>query len=113
MGHWLAMLPAATILELPYEGLVEDPEAWTRRMLGFIAMPWDVRCLDFHESKCSVMTASKWQVRQRINRSSVARWRNYRQFLGPLADLTEPLADLAKSAQPVALPASSMPRGHR
>jgi len=34
------------------------------------------------------MTASKWQVRQKINRSSVERWRNYEQFIGPLRGLS-------------------------
>jgi hypothetical protein len=30
------------------------------------------------------MTASKWQVRQKINKSSVERWRNYEKFIAPL-----------------------------
>ncbi len=87
MAHWRASVAEDTILDLPYEGLVDDPPTWTRRMLEFIDVPWDARCLDFHESARSVRTASKWQVRQRINRSSVARWRNYEAFLGPLANL--------------------------
>jgi len=35
------------------------------------------------------MTASKWQVRQRISSASVGRWRNYQTSLGPLANLPE------------------------
>jgi hypothetical protein len=34
-----------------------------------------------------VITASKWQVRQKISKSSVARWRHYEQFVGPLRGL--------------------------
>jgi hypothetical protein len=34
-----------------------------------------------------VVTASRWQVRQVMSTSSVGRWRNYRQHLGPLASL--------------------------
>jgi hypothetical protein len=52
-------------------------------------MPWDPRCLEFRESGRSVMTASKWQVRQKISRTAVARWRNYEEFLGPLQALVE------------------------
>jgi tetratricopeptide (TPR) repeat protein len=90
VAHWREVLPAGTMLEVPYEGLVEDPEGWTRSMLDFIGMPWDPRCLNFHESDRSVMTASKWQVRQKISRSSVARWRNYQEFLDPLDGLSPP-----------------------
>ncbi len=87
MAHWRAALPGETILDLPYEGLVDDPPTWTRRILEFVGVPWDPACLEFHESGRSVRTASKWQVRQKINRTSVDRWRNYAAFLGPLAHL--------------------------
>jgi hypothetical protein len=33
------------------------------------------------------MTASKWQVRQKISSASVGRWRHYQNFIGPLAKL--------------------------
>jgi hypothetical protein len=42
-------------------------------MLDFIGLPWDPRCLDFHQTDRVVITASKWQVRQRIHASSVGR----------------------------------------
>ena len=87
MAHWRASLPEGTILDLPYEGLVDAPRTWTRTLLEFVGVPWDSRCLEFHDSARSVRTASKWQVRQPINRSSVARWRNYQAFLGPLSYL--------------------------
>jgi tetratricopeptide (TPR) repeat protein len=87
--HWRAVLPATSLLEIPYEALIEDQEGWTRRMLDFIGLPWDPRCLDFHQTERVVITASKWQVRQKISRSSVGRWRNYEQFVGPLRSLME------------------------
>jgi tetratricopeptide (TPR) repeat protein len=89
MKHWRVVLPKATILDVPYEGLVSDQEVWSRRMLEFIGLPWDPRCLDFHETHRTVITASKWQVRQKITGASVLRWRNYEKFLGPLLRLTE------------------------
>jgi hypothetical protein len=95
MAHWrtefngpFQRTPA--LLEVPYEGLVADPEQWTRRMLEFIGLPWDPQCLRFHENPRAVITASRWQVRQKINTGSVARWRNYQKHLGPLLSLTEP-----------------------
>lgn len=87
--HWRAVLPATSLLEIPYEALIEDQEGWTRRMLDFIALPWDAKCLDFHRTDRVVVTASKWQVRQKIHAASVGRWRNYQRFLGPLLRLTD------------------------
>jgi tetratricopeptide (TPR) repeat protein len=87
MDHWRATLPPHVILDVPYEGLVSDQEAWTRRMLDFIGLPWDSRCLDFHRTERTVLTASKWQVRQKLNASSIGRWRHYEKFLGPLSKL--------------------------
>jgi Sulfotransferase family len=71
--HWRASLPASTLLEVPYEGLIEDQEAWTRRMLDFIGLPWDPKCLDFHQTDRTVITLSKWQVRQKIHAASAGR----------------------------------------
>jgi tetratricopeptide (TPR) repeat protein len=87
MEHWRKVLPPGFILDVPYEELVADQEAWSRKMLGFIGLEWNPRVLEFHTNKRQVVTASVWQVRQRIYRSSVARWRNYEQFIGPLKDL--------------------------
>jgi hypothetical protein len=33
------------------------------------------------------VTASYWQVRQKIYKNSVERWRNYKKFIGPLLSL--------------------------
>jgi tetratricopeptide (TPR) repeat protein len=90
MQHWRTVLPADVLLEVPYDGLVSDLAAWSRKMLEFIALPWDSRCLDFHRTARTVVTASKWQVRQELFASSVERWRQYEKFLGPLERLIEP-----------------------
>jgi tetratricopeptide (TPR) repeat protein len=87
MRHWRAVLPPETLLEVPYEELVVDPELWTRRILEFVGLEWDQRCLDFHKTRRVVTSASSWQVRQPIFRSSVQRWRNYEKFIGPLLSL--------------------------
>jgi len=87
MQHWRALLPSDAMLEVPYEELVADQESWSRRMIEFIGLPWDPACLEFHRAGRTVLTASKWQVRQKINSSAVARWRNYAAHLGPLREL--------------------------
>jgi tetratricopeptide (TPR) repeat protein len=87
MAHWRSVLPEHAMLEVPYEGLVEDAEGWTRRMLQFIGLPWDPKCLQYHQTDRVVITASKWQVRQKITATSVGRWRNYEKYLAPLRQL--------------------------
>jgi tetratricopeptide (TPR) repeat protein len=87
MAHWRAVLPAGFILDVPYEQLVSDQETWSRKMLNFIGLEWDARCLEFHANSRQVSTASAWQVRQKIYKSSVTRWHNYEKFIGPLKTL--------------------------
>jgi tetratricopeptide (TPR) repeat protein len=89
MEHWRSTLPEGAILDVPYEGLVEDPEAWSRKMVQFIGLQWDPRCLDFHQANRTVLTASNWQVRQKISTSSIGRWRSYEKFVGPLRHLMD------------------------
>ena len=90
MAHWREVLPAGTILEVPYAELVTDQERWSRRMLEFAGLDWHQGCLDFHTSKRPVTTASHWQVRQKIYHHSLERWRNYAAFIGPLRELRDP-----------------------
>jgi tetratricopeptide (TPR) repeat protein len=87
MAHWRSVLPAGTILDVPYEELVSDQEKWTRRILEFLELDWDDRCLQFHDTKRAVATASTWQVRQKMHQGSVQRWRKYSKHLGPLREL--------------------------
>jgi hypothetical protein len=43
--------------------------------------------MEFHRTRRTVNTHSKWQARQKVSTSSVGRWRNYERFLGPLLPL--------------------------
>jgi tetratricopeptide (TPR) repeat protein len=87
MAHWHAVLPPGFMLDVPYEELVADQETWSRKMLEFIGLEWDPRVLEFHTNRRQVTTASAWQVRQKVYKSSVSRWRNYEKFIGPLKTL--------------------------
>ena len=84
MAHWRATLPPHLLLEVRYESLVEDPEHWARRMLAHLDLPWDPRCLEFHQTERPVLTASSWQVRQPIGKGAIGRWRRYARHLEPL-----------------------------
>ena len=87
MKHWQSVLPAEKLLVVPYEGLVADHEGWTRKMLDFLGLDCNDRCLSFSDTQRLVVTASAWQVRQKIYSDSVGRSRAYKKFLGPLKAL--------------------------
>ncbi len=89
MAHWRQVIPADLLLEVDYEDVVADQEAQTRRMLDFCGLPWDDACLAFQQNKRAVRTASSWQVRQPLYKSSVARWKRYEAHVGPLLGLLE------------------------
>ncbi len=87
IDHWRAVLPRGTILDVPYEDLVTDQETWTRKILDFLGLEWNERCLNFQDTQRCVATASSWQVRQKIYTSSLNRRRNYERFIEPLLEL--------------------------
>ncbi len=87
MEHWRKVLPADVFLDVPYESLVENPESWSRKIIAFLGLEWDARCLDFHKTERKVATASNWQVKQPVYKTSKERWRNYEQFVAPLLPL--------------------------
>ncbi len=86
MAHWLDGLQVP-MFEVNYEDLVRHQERVSRQLLTFCGLKWHPGCLDFYKNRRPVFTSSNWQVRQPIYRSSVDRWKNYAQFLGPLKAL--------------------------
>jgi tetratricopeptide (TPR) repeat protein len=90
MRHWRATLPEGRILDLPYEAMVEDFEAQARRLVDHLGLPWDERCLGFHDHARIVKTASVAQVRRPIYRSSVARWKPFERHLASLMEIVGP-----------------------
>lgn len=85
MRHWHTVLKGR-ILDVPYEGVVADPEDWARRLVDFCGLEWDDACLEFHKTDRPVRTASAAQVRQPIYKTSMQLWRRYERHLGPLLD---------------------------
>lgn len=86
MEHWLVLMPAKALLEVHYENIVTDLEAQARALIAHCGLAWDPACLDFNGADRVVKTASTFQVRQPLYRSSVQRWRRFAGHLGPLAD---------------------------
>lgn len=83
MHHWHQVFPGE-ILEVNYEDAVEDTEGMARRMLDYIGVDWEPQVLAFSELDRPVKTASVWQVRQPIYKTSKAKWMRYEKHLVPL-----------------------------
>ncbi|MDB5173760.1 MAG: uncharacterized protein JWN51_2533 [Phycisphaerales bacterium] len=86
MEHWKKVL-TVPILEVRYEDVVADMPGQARRMLEFLDLPWDDRCLSFHENKRHVPTASRDQVRKPLYASSIGRWKHYERHIPELLAL--------------------------
>jgi tetratricopeptide (TPR) repeat protein len=87
MEHWRSVLPTDRFLEIQYEELVADREPLTRKMIKFCGLDWNEACLYSERNRRPVRTASVWQARQPVYKTSVARWRHYEPWLGPLREL--------------------------
>jgi tetratricopeptide (TPR) repeat protein len=83
MTHWQDVLPLP-VLDMRYEDTVANVEQQAHRLMDFLDVSWDDRCLDFHRQSRAVQTPSRWQVRQPIYTGSVGRWRNYAEQLPEL-----------------------------
>lgn len=86
MRHWRTVM-ADRFLKVDYEELVAEPESASRRLIEYCGLPWDDQCLRFYETRREVNTASLWQVRQPIYKTSAGRWQNYAKYLDPLREL--------------------------
>ncbi len=78
-------------LRVRYEDVIEDQEARVREMLDFIGIPFDSRCLDFHENKRYARTASYAQVTEKLYNRSCYRYRKYLSELALVVPILVPL----------------------
>jgi hypothetical protein len=92
MAHWREVLPPDRFIEVDYEALVADPAPLTRRLVANCGLQWNDACLAPHRNQRRITTASVWQARQPIYRTSVERWKRYEPWLGELRQLLEPMA---------------------
>jgi tetratricopeptide (TPR) repeat protein len=94
MDHWRSVLPADRFVEIDYEDLTRAPEPLIRRIIAACGLAWKDACLRPESNPRRVNTPSKWQARQPIYRTSVARWRRYELWLGPLRALVDDGSEL-------------------
>lgn len=83
LAHFDTMLPGY-VHRVIHEELLDNPEHEIRRLLDYLGLPFEDACLNFHENKRAVRTASSEQVRRPINRDGVDQWKPYEAHLDPL-----------------------------
>jgi tetratricopeptide (TPR) repeat protein len=83
MAHWIKVFPNRFI-SIDYEDLIDDPRPCIAGILEFIGLPWADECLGDYSTGDSVRSASNWQVRQPLNKSSAGRWQQYRSQLNEI-----------------------------
>ena len=98
IAHWRRVLPEDRFIEVDYQELTSAPEPVIRRIVAACGLAWYDGCLRPESNPRAVRTPSKWQTRQPIYRTSVARWRRYEPCLGPLSALVEEDADITPSS---------------
>lgn len=85
METWRQRFPGR-FLDVAYEAVAAHPEDEARRILAFLDLPWEDACLEFHDRRAAVTTASAVQVREPAHTRSVGRWRRYERELTVMRD---------------------------
>ena len=80
MNYWNNLLPNF-IFNIKYENLISNPEDEIRNLLNVCDLDWNKDCLNFHNNKRIIKTASDVQARNKIYNSSVNSWKNYEKYL--------------------------------
>ena len=83
MQHWSKIF-GDHILDVDYDMTVNDTETTARTLIKFCGLEWDEKCLEFHKQDRQIHTASQWQVRQPIYKTSLERWKRYDKHIGVL-----------------------------
>ena len=86
MEHW-NRIAGDRILNIDYDGTVNATEVTARKLIEFCGLEWDEKCLEFYKSKRDIRTASLWQARQPIYKTSLERWKRYDNHIGVLKEI--------------------------
>src|SRR6202035_4154966 len=81
---------ALRYLPVRYDAMVANQAETVRAILGFVGVPFDERCLRFHENRRYARTASYAQVTEPLYDRSVNRYRNYIKHLEPVIPILQP-----------------------
>jgi len=80
MKHWKNLLPDF-IYNIKYESLISNTKTVIQNLLEDCNLVWTNDCLNFHNNKRRIKTASDVQARNKIYSNSIDSWKNYEKYL--------------------------------
>ena len=83
MSFWHELFPKK-IYDLSYENLTLNQKSETKKLIKYCGLEWDEECLNFHNNKRAVLTASSAQVRKKMYQGSSDAWKEYENYIQPL-----------------------------
>ena len=85
MKFWAKTL-TNEIYNIDYDLLTINQQDETRKLIDYLGLDWEKKCLSPQDNRRSVATASNVQVRQKIYQGSSRQWVKYRSFLNGTLD---------------------------
>ncbi len=82
MFFWHKLIPNF-IIDSSYEEMIKNPEKQIRHLIKSCNLEWNDNCLNFHQNKRLIKTASDVQARNKIYEKSLNLWKNYSKSLDP------------------------------
>ena len=80
MEFWQMSL-SEKIYNLDYELLVENQKDESYKLVEYLGLDWDEKCLSPQDNMRSVTTASSIQIRKKVYQGSSLEWKKYETFL--------------------------------
>ena len=85
MGFWSETLEER-FYDLDYELLTTNQNDETKKLIQYLGLDWDEKCLSPQKNTRHVTTASNLQARKAVYRGSSEKWKNYERFLNGAFD---------------------------
>ena len=83
MHHWMKAYPEI-IYNIEYSKLIENPKPEIEKLLKFCGLDWDEKCLNHHNNKRSIKTASSTQARKPIYKTALMASSRFDKYLDDL-----------------------------
>ena len=80
INYWSKKIPNY-IYEINYETLVNNQEFESKKLIKFCELEWQDKCLSFYENVPTIKSASLYQTRKPIYKSSIKQNLNYNKYI--------------------------------
>ena len=87
MAHWSQILPSDILIETEYEHFIEMPPIAAHRIFQYLHLEWNNAYLEFHKHVRPSKTPGYGQVRKRLYRHAMGRWKKYCKYMPWLIDV--------------------------